>query len=238
MKFHAKHVKVLVALLKEFMDHVIIRFQRQYMEISGVDSERVVFIQATSQALEVELETLAVGAPLLDIYKFVRSCSETETIQLGVEHEKILTGTLINDERKTWYRFPYTFVPMDIVTLTFPENKTTLSIPTRLIRKALKEIVHSQLFLMLQLEPSKGLTMCTWTKHGSGGGKTTFSNTLTSHVYHQVFLSKYIVKFARMVTGSEMVFQFPIKPDQPLVIRSTVAETTTLQMAICPYTEE
>jgi hypothetical protein len=238
MKFHAKHIKLLMALLKEFMDHVVIQFQADKMQISGVDTERIIFIQSSCHAMEIETEMYQVGAPLLDIYKFVRGCSELEIVQLGVEDEQILTATLANDDRKTWYRFPCTFVPLDIVRLQMPDIGTTISFPTLLIRKTLKEIVHSQLFLIVQLDPLKGMTFSTWTKKGSGGGKATLSTSkLISHVYYQTFLVKYIQKFIRMASGKHIIFQFPKDMDKPLVLKSDIATSIDIYMAICPYKE-
>lgn len=236
--------------MKEFMEVVIFKFHESKLEITGVDSEKVVLLQTIliSEEEYNNLQKVCVAAPLLDVYKLLRSCGETDSIIFTIETlpdtdgKSILTGRLVSENRNTWYRFPFTHLPMDLIEFApgSIEVGTTLVFPTKLIQRSFREIVHSQHLLKIQLDPVKGFTMETFNEEipGAGGGKTRiYPKDPTSHIYSASFLVRYLQKFMRIVPTPMMNILLPCSPTLPLQVCST-GNQFSIRLVISPYNDE
>ena len=252
LEFHvnAKQIKSLIAIMKEFLDMVVFHFHRDQLIITGCDADKVALLQTiiVNETPDQMFHHVYVAAPLLEIYKFLRGCSDKEqilfTVEALTELQCILAGRIRTVHRNSWYRFSFVAMPLDVVNFdpTHIDVVASYVLPTKSLLRGVREIVHSHSLVRIRLQDG-GVVLETFDKDkpGAGGGKVRFAqetpSTTSSSGYNELFLVRYIQKFIRIVPTLDLQVIFPRDSTQPLQLVATHHQHS-IRLVLAPYTEE
>lgn len=221
--------------MKELVTEVTFTFAGNSLEITGFDAERVsiVCLKTVSENAAFVEVPIQVSVYIQDIYRFIRTVEKQDELIFTVEGEiPLLTSRILShrEDRQSWYKYP--LLKTETAKVVFPVAETyeqCVRIPTAPFQKAVREIGHSHLRMVLQLDPKAGVILSS-TSGEEGGGKVTIK-ALVNTAYRGTFFTRYLHKFLRVAASNTICIQ--TKPEFPLTLRYDL-ENHQISIAISP----
>lgn len=226
--FAAHPFKRVVAMMKDLLTDVNLRFEDHTVSIVGVDPEKVTI---TSLAIESEnpvaIKPVQIGVYLGSLYKFIRSVGKDDEMSLTVENDH-LTVKIHGIERYSEFTFKGLTLDHEIIRPPLVDEEQALALMNTLtFQKALRELGHDTNKVSIHFDETGTISLSGG--DDSGCGKVMLhpcTQGLTWAVspretFCDAYFIKYLDKFARGAVSKTLLLTF--KKDHPLVMTYFVA---------------
>lgn len=228
-RFAAHPFKRVIAIMKDLLTDVHLRFEGHTVSIVGVDPEKVTI---TSLCIECEKPVseipVRIGIYLGNLYKFIRSVNKDDDISMTVDNNTIVVE-IFGKERYSEYRIQGLELPDQIVEPPpIYEEQALALVNTLTFQKAIREVCHDSTKILINFDETGIITLSSGDTT-SGFGKvlihpctqgTTWAIPPRKE-FNGMYFIKYLDKFARGSASKTMLLTF--KDDHLLVLTYFVA---------------